>query len=65
MARRSTTIFVFDIDFDDAAANFLLDELCQFGGIVGSAARGGHEGSHANIHADAAFDEAGDGADDR
>ncbi len=57
-------IFIVHVELDDAAADFLLDQLLQFGGVVGAAARSGHEGSHADIHAQSALDHAGHGADD-
>ena len=57
-------IFVVDIELDNAAANFLLDELFHFGGIARTGAGGGHEGAYADVDAEAAFDHAGDDADD-
>ena len=57
-------VFIGDVELDDAAANFLADQLFHFGGIAGAAARGRHEGAHAHIHAHAAFDHGGDHAGD-
>ena len=57
-------VFVGDVELDDAAADFLPDQLLHLGGIAGAAARGGHEGAHADIDAEAALDHAGDRADD-
>ena len=66
MTRRSTTTSSsVHIELDDAAANFLFDQIFQFGGIVRSAARSGHEGAHADVDAQSAFDHAGHRADDR
>src|SRR5271156_1165905 len=57
-------VFVFDVEFDDAAADFLLNQFFEFGGIVGSAARSGHEGSHSDINAHPPLDHACDCTDD-
>ena len=58
-------VFVGHVELDDAAANFLLDQLLQFRRVVRSAARCWHEGSHADIHAQSALDHARNCADDR
>ena len=57
-------IFVGHIELDDAAADFLSDQLFHFGRVAYAAARGRHEGAHPNIHAEAALDDAGDRAHD-
>src|SRR5258707_5143680 len=53
------------IEFDDAAANFLLDQLLHFRRVAGSAARSGHENSHSDIYAQPALDHARHVPDDR
>ena len=58
-------IFLGGIELDDAAANFLPNQLLHFSGVAYSAARGRHESAHAYIHAEAALDDAGDCAHDR
>ena len=58
-------IFLGGIELDDAAANFLPNQLFHFCRVAYSAARGRHEGAHAYIHAEAAFDDAGDCAHNR
>src|SRR5271169_2050749 len=57
-------VFIFHVELNDAAADFLLDQLLEFCGVVGAAARRGHEGPHSDIHAQAAFDHTGHGAND-
>src|ERR1019366_7214421 len=57
-------VFIGDIELDDAAADFLPDQLFHFGGIPGARARRRHEGSNAHIHAHPAFDHGGDDAGD-
>src|ERR1700738_3235928 len=58
-------VFLGYVEFDDAAADFLLDQLLHFGRVAGSAARSGHEGSHSHIHAQPALDHARHGANNR
>src|SRR5882762_2114939 len=58
-------VFLSHVEFDNAAADFLFDELLHFGRVAGPAARSGHEGSHSYIHAQAALDHARHGANDR
>src|SRR5580700_3632741 len=57
-------VFVGDVELDDAAGDFLTDELFHFGGVAGAAARSGHEGADADVDAESAFDDSGDSADD-
>src|ERR1035437_3483772 len=57
-------IFIGDIELDDAAADFLADELFHFGGISSAATRRRHEGANTHIDADATFDHGGDHAGD-
>src|SRR6266852_3530703 len=58
-------VFLGHVELDDAATDFLLDELLHFGRVAGSAARSGHEGSHSHIHAQPALHHSRHGADDR
>src|SRR5271157_3641132 len=48
-------VFLGYVELDDPAADSLLDQFLHFGGVVGSAARSGHEGSHSDIHAQSAL----------
>src|ERR1019366_4065258 len=57
-------VFIGDIELDDAAADFLADQLFHFGRIARAAARRRHEGAHAHIHAHASFNHGGDNAGD-
>src|SRR5258708_22516108 len=52
------------IEFDDAAANFLLDQLLHFRRVAGAAARSGHESSPSDSYAQPALDHARYGAND-
>src|SRR6266853_5572781 len=58
-------VFLRHVELDDAAADFLLDQLLHFGRIAGSAARGGHESTHAYILAQPPLDHARPSANDR
>src|ERR1035438_8230832 len=55
-------VFIGDIELDDAAADFLADQLFHFGGISSAATRRRHEGANTHIDADPAFDHGGDHA---
>lgn len=57
-------VFVRDVEFGDAAADLLADEVLHLRSVSCSAARGGHEGAEADVDGEAAFDDGGDGADD-
>ena len=57
-------VFIGDVELGDAAGDLGADQLFQLGGVLGSAAAGGHEGAHADIDRDAALADFSDGADD-
>src|SRR5262249_41621906 len=52
-------IFFGCVELDDAAADFLRDQLFHLGGVAGAAARSGHEGAHADIDAQPSLDHGG------
>src|SRR5579862_6906152 len=58
-------VFIGGIELDDATANFLFDQFSEFGRIVGSAARSGHEGADANVDTKSAFHNASHCPNDR
>ena len=57
-------VFIGDVELGDAAVDLGADQLFQLGGVLGSAAAGGHEGADAHIDRDAALDDFSDRADD-
>ena len=50
-------VFIRHVQFDDAAADLLADQLLHLRRIARAAARCRHEGAHAQIHAQAAFNQ--------
>ncbi len=48
-------IFVVDIEFDDAATNFLSNQLFHFRGCASAASRGREEGARSHVHSEAAL----------
>ena len=58
-------IFLGGIELDNAAANFLSNQLLHLGSVAHSAARGRHESPHPYIHAESALDDACDRAHNR
>src|SRR5580704_4639634 len=57
-------ILVGHIELDDAAGDFLLDQVRHLAGFADPAARGGHKSAHPDIDAEPALDQRGDGAND-
>src|SRR5436853_5777273 len=55
-------VFLIDIEFDDAAANLLTDELFHFGAVAHAAARGREKCAGPDVNGEAAFHRAGDAA---
>jgi hypothetical protein len=57
-------VFVGGVEFDDAAGDFLPDQLFHLGGVAHTAAGSGHKRANAHVYAEAAFNNRSDGADD-
>ena len=55
-------VFVIDVELDDAASNFLADQLFHFRGIADAAARSRQERARSDIDGEAALHHAGDAA---
>ncbi len=53
------------IELDNAAADFLPNQLLHLGCVTYAASRGWHKSAHSNVHAETALDYAGDGSDYR